>query len=47
MWVQAHWIIYDMVFYEVPRLRTFQRLRSVGLSRREAAEMMHEVEREG
>ncbi len=47
VWVKAHWVIYDMVFYEIPRKRTFDRLLALGLNCRQAAEMIHDAEREG
>lgn len=46
LYVRAHWILYDMVFYEVPRKATFDRLRRLGLSAREAALMIQDCERE-
>lgn len=47
MHVEAHWHLYDMVFYGVSRLDTFRRIVALGISRREAAEMIHDCEREG
>ena len=47
MYVRANWYIYDMVFYGVSRLDTFKKIVALGIDRREAAEMIHDVEREG
>lgn len=47
MWVEAHWYLYDMVFYDVPRIVTFRRIVAIGISRRQAAELIHDCEREG
>ena len=47
MYVQAHWYLYDMRFYDVPRLETFRKIVALGIGRREAAEMIHDAEREG
>lgn len=46
-YLRAQWALYDMVFYDVPRLATFHKIVALGLSRREAAEMIQDVEREG
>lgn len=47
MWVKAHWYLYDMVFYDVPRLETFRKIVALGISRHEAAELIRDCEREG
>lgn len=47
MWVKAHWHLYDMVFYDVPRLLTFQRIVALGIGKRDAAKLIQDCEREG
>lgn len=47
MYERAHWYLYDMVFYGVSRLDTFRKIVRLGISRREAAELIHDCEREG
>lgn len=47
MWVKAHWHLYDMVFYGVSRLDTFKAIVALGISKREAAGLIHDCEREG
>ena len=47
MYVKAHWYLYDMVFYDVPRLDTFRRIVALGISKRAAAAMIQDCEREG
>lgn len=46
LYVRAHWLLYDMVFYEIPRGVTFKRLLKLGLSAREAALMIQDCEKE-
>lgn len=47
MHVKAHWHLYDMVFYGVPRLDTFRKIVALGIAPRLAAEMIQDCEREG
>jgi hypothetical protein len=47
MYTTAHWHLYDMVFYGVPRLETFRKIVALGIDRRTAAEMIQDCEREG
>jgi hypothetical protein len=47
MYVKAHWYLYDMVFYAVPRLETFRKIVALGIGRRQAAELIQDCEREG
>lgn len=43
----AMWVMYDMCQRRTDRRGAFTRLRGLGLSRRDAAELIHEHEREG
>jgi len=45
-WIDAQWALYDMTFYELPRLEAFRRMVKHGLTRREAATLIQEHERE-
>lgn len=45
-WWQAMWIMHDMCMYRVPRLDTFKRLRTLGMDRRQAVELIQSHERE-
>jgi hypothetical protein len=44
---QAMWVMYDMCINHLPRTQAFERLRQLGMSRRDAAELIQEHEREG
>lgn len=44
---EGMWELYWIVFRGQTRIRTFQNLKALGYSRREAAEAIHDCEREG
>lgn len=46
-WREAHWELFWMVFHGQSRSATFQKLRHLRLSRRQAAKMIQSTEREG
>ena len=46
-WTEAMWAVHDMQMYGNSRLDTFRRIVRAGLSRREAAELIQQYEREG
>jgi hypothetical protein len=46
IWREAMWLIHDMQMYRVPRLDVFNALVRLGLSRRDAAELIQYAERE-
>lgn len=43
----AMWVMYDMCMRRFDRVEAFRRLRALGVSRRDAAELIHEHERGG
>jgi hypothetical protein len=47
LWWKASWVMYDMTVNYLPRQKAFSRLRQLGFSRRDAAELIHDNEREG
>lgn len=44
---EAMWELFWMVFHDQPRSVTFHHIRKLGFSRRAAAEMIQDAEREG
>lgn len=44
---EAHWEQFWMIFHGQDRLTTFRNIVKLGFSRREAAEMIQDCEREG
>ena len=46
MWIKAHWHLYDYAMRRITRLDAFRRMCREGLTRRDAAELILNFERE-
>lgn len=46
-WSAAMWVMHDMCMRYFDRREAFSRLRRLGFARRDAAELIHDHEREG